>query len=140
MHRFFRNRRGTTALEFSLVALPFLLTLFAIFDVGRYALTIYSLKTLASATARQIIISCYSPSVLSGGSPSSCTADPFTTAQQRAIAPFLYAGGLSPTVTAAVTGSTYLTVTAAEPDFKMLMSVLWGTSLDAPSVSTSIPY
>ena len=46
------NNRGTAALEFCLVAVAFFTLIFAIFDLGRYAITMQSLRMLASAGAR----------------------------------------------------------------------------------------
>ena len=45
------DQRGTAALEFCFVAVPLFLLMFAIFDFGRYAITIQSLRALASAGA-----------------------------------------------------------------------------------------
>ncbi|WP_460268498.1 hypothetical protein [Bradyrhizobium ottawaense] len=38
--------------------------MFVIFDLGRYAITMQSLRTLASAGARAVMISCYTPALL----------------------------------------------------------------------------
>ena len=132
------DQRGVAALEFSLVAVPLFTLMFAIFDLGRYALTMQSLRMLANAEARANMINCYTPAVVGKTSPSSCTGDYLSVAQKQAAAPFLYAAGLTPTVNTA-TGATALTVTASQPGFAMLMPV-WGGALDAPSASTSIPF
>jgi Flp pilus assembly protein TadG len=132
------DQRGVAALEFCLVAVPLFTLMFAIFDLGRYAITMQSLRALANAGARANIINCYTPAVIGNTSPSSCTGDYLSIAQKQALAPFLYGAGLTPTVnTAAGTGA--LTVTASQPSFTMLMPI-WGTALDAPSASTSIPF
>ena len=112
--------------------------MFAIFDLGRYAITMQSLRVLASAEARANMINCYTPAAISNTSPSSCTGDYLSAAQKQAIAPFLYAGGLTPTVNTAAAASA-LTVTASQLGFKMLIPI-WGTALNAPSASTSIPF
>jgi Flp pilus assembly protein TadG len=132
------DRRGVAALEFCIVAVPLFTLMFAIFDLGRYAITIQSLRALANAGARANMISCYTPAVIANTSPSSCTSDYLSVAQKQAVAPFLYAGGLTPTVSTA-SGAAALTVTASQPGFTMLMPV-WGTTLNAPSASTSIPF
>ena len=137
------DKRGTAALEFVLVAVPFFLLIFAIFDLGRYAITMQSLRMLASAGARDVMINCYTDKVVHGTSPSACASYsplPSTTAKQ-AVAPFLYAGGLTPTlvIPSLGGGATALTVTASEPGFAMLMPI-WGTALNAPSASVSIPF
>ena len=68
-----------------------------------------------------------------------CTGDPLpSVAAKKAVAPFLYAGGLTPTLNYG-SGATALTVTASQPGFTMLMPI-WGTALNAPSASTSIPF
>jgi TadE-like protein len=132
------DQRGVAALEFCLVAVPLFTLMFAIFDLGRYAITMQSLRTLANAEARANMINCYTPAAISNTSPSSCTGDYLSVAQKQAIAPFLYAGGLTPTVNTAL-GTGALTVTASQLGFKMLMPI-WGTALNKPSASTSIPF
>jgi len=131
------DQRGVAALEFCLVAVPLFTLMFAIFDLGRYAITIQSLRALANADARANMINCYTPAAIVNTSPSSCTGDYLSVAQKQAIAPFLYAGGLTPTLSTA-SGAAALTVTASQPSFTMLMPI-WGTALNAPSASTSIP-
>jgi Flp pilus assembly protein TadG len=132
------DQRGVAALEFCLVAVPLFTLMFAIFDLGRYAITRQSLRALANAGARANMINCYTPAVIANTSPSSCTGDYLSVAQKQAVAPFLYGGGLTPTLNTAG-GATALTVTASQPGFTMLMPI-WGTALNAPSASTSIPF
>jgi hypothetical protein len=132
------DQRGVAALEFCLVAVPLFTLMFAIFDLGRYAITVQSLRALANAEARANMINCYTPAAIGNTSPSSCTGDYLPLAQKQAIAPFLYAGGLTPTLSTA-SGAAALTVTASQPSFTMLMPI-WGTALNAPSASTSIPF
>jgi Flp pilus assembly protein TadG len=131
------DQRGVAALEFCLVAVPLFTLMFAIFDFGRYAITMQSLRMLANAGARANMINCYTPAVIGNTSPSSCTGDYLSVAQKQAVAPFLYAGGLTPTLNTAG-GATALTVTASQPGFTMLTPI-WGTAFNAPSTSTSIP-
>ncbi|WP_342710738.1 TadE/TadG family type IV pilus assembly protein [Bradyrhizobium sp. B124] len=133
------DQRGVAAFEFCLVG-GFLFTLmFAIIDFGRYAITVQSLRMLASAGARANIVTCYTPAVIAGTSPSACTADYLSAAQKQAISPFLYGGNVAaPTVTTTA-GASALTITASQTGFTMLVPV-WGTSLNAPSVSTQIPF
>ena len=132
------DQRGVAALEFCLVAVPLFTLLFAIFDLGRYAITMQSLRMLANAEARANMINCYTPAVIGNTSPSGCTGDYLSVAQKQAVAPFLYAGGLTPTLSTA-SGTTALTVTASQHGFTMLMPI-WGTALNTPSASTSIPF
>src|SRR5215471_13157770 len=81
------DKRGVAALEFCLVAAPVFILMFAIFDLGRYAITIQSLQMLSGAGVRQ----CYINGL------ATCTTDPLPSdAAKQAVAPFLYAGGLKP--------------------------------------------
>jgi Flp pilus assembly protein TadG len=129
------DKRGVAALEFSLVAVPLFILMFAIFDFGRYAITVQSLRMLANAGARAVMI-CYD---VVNKTYTGCTGDPLpSAAAKQAVAPFLYAGGLTPTLNAAQ-GATTLTVTASQPGFTMLTPI-WGAAFNAPSASTSIPF
>ena len=85
-----------------------------------------------------MMINCYTPAAIANTSPSGCIGDPLTATQKQNAAPFLYAGGLTPTVNTAA-GVAALTVTASQPGFAMIMPI-WGTALNAPSASTSIPF
>ena len=132
------DQRGAAALEFCLIAAPLFTLMFAIFDLGRYAITMQSLRMLANAEARANMINCYTPAVIGNASPSGCTGDYLSVAQKQAIAPALYGGGHMPTVSTAL-GTGALTVTASQPSFTMLMPI-WGTAFNGPSASTSIPF
>jgi Flp pilus assembly protein TadG len=133
------DQRGVAAFELILVFVPLFTLIFAIFDLGRYAITMQSLRTLASAGARAVMINCYTPDVIQNLSPSGCTADPMpSTTDKRNAAPFLYFGGLAPTLNV-TSGGNNLTVTASQAGFTMLMPI-WGKSLNAPSASTQIPF
>jgi len=133
------DQRGVGAMEFCLVALPLFILMFTIFDLGRYAITMQSLRTLANAGARTWMINdCFVNNVMSR-TPPTCTGDPLpSAADKKAVAPFLFAGGLSPTLNTTA-GASALTVTASEPSFNMLMPI-WGATLNAPSASTTIPF
>src|SRR3974390_1069579 len=135
----FKDRRGTVAFEFCLAALPFFVTIFIIFDLARYGMTQTSLRMLATGGARAMMVNCYSQQVITNQSPSTCTGDPLpSAAAKQAVAPLLYLGGLTPTLSVTASGGV-LTVTASSPGFKMIMPI-WGTSLNAPSVTTWVPY
>jgi TadE-like protein len=133
------DQRGVAALEFCLVAVPLFTLMFAIFDLGRYAITMQSLRMLANAEARANMINCYTPAILAKTSPSSCTGDYLSVAQKQTAAPFLYGAGLTPTVNTAP-GTGALIVTASQPSFTMIMRHIWPTAFNAPSASTSIPF
>lgn len=135
------DQRGVAALEFCLIVVPLFTLIFVIFDFGRYAITMQSLRALADAGARANIIQCYTPAVIAGTSPSACTTDYLSAAQKQAIAPFLFNSslGLSPTVTTTA-GSSALTVTASLSGFKMLVPIWSTTTFNAPSASTTIPF
>jgi len=132
------DQRGVAAFEFCAVAVAFFTLVYVIFDLGRYAITMQSLRALASADARQMMIQCYIPAEIGNTSPSSCTGSYLSAAQMKTVAPFLYAGGLTPTVNT-TSGTNALTVTASQPGFTMLMPI-WGTALNAPSASTKVPF
>jgi Flp pilus assembly protein TadG len=124
------DQRGVAALEFCLVAVPLFTLMFAIFDFGRYAITMQSLRILANAGARAVMIS-YDPT---NNTYTGCTGDLLpSVAAKNAVPPFLYFGGFTPQLVAGA-----LTVTASS-NFTMLMPI-WGGAFDAPSASTSIPF
>jgi hypothetical protein len=132
------DERGAAAFEFVLVAVPLFTLMFVVFDLGRYAITAQSLGALADAEARAIMIKCYTPLAIQKLSPAGCTSDQMSTTQKQNVAPFLYLGGLAPTITITASANA-LTIKAAQPGFKMLMPI-WGATLNAPSGSTSIPF
>src|SRR4051794_11259852 len=117
------DQRGVAAFEFCLVAVLFFTLLFVIFDLARYTITMQSLRALASAGARAMMINdCYVSAALQKGAPS-CSGSYLSAAQMQAIAPFLYAGGLSPALNVPATASSPLVVTASQPGFTMLMPI-----------------
>jgi hypothetical protein len=132
------DNRGVAAFEFILVFVPLFTLMFVIFDLARYAITMQSLRTLASAGARAVMINCYTPDVIQNQSPSGCTDDPLSTTDKQNAAPFLYFGGLTPTLNV-TSGGNNLTITASQAGFTMLMPI-WGAALNAPSASTKIPF
>jgi TadE-like protein len=136
------NQRGVAALEFCLVAVPLFTLMFAIFDLGRYVLTVQSLRMLARAA----MLSCYTDVIMNNKSPSVCTGDPLSVTSKQNIAPFLYAGGLTPTLSIALApiapplpAKSTLVITTSEPGFRMLMPI-WGSTFDNPTASTSISF
>jgi len=134
------DQRGVAALEFCLVAVALFTLMFAILDFGRYVLTMQSLRALSDAGARAIMITCYSNAVIAKTTPSSCGGDPLpTNAAKQAVAPFLFMNGLTPTLNAPATSTSPIVVTASLPGFKMLVPA-WGTTFNAPSASTKIPF
>jgi Flp pilus assembly protein TadG len=129
------DERGVAAFEFCLVFIPFLMSVFVIFDLARYAITVQSLRWYANAGARQIMIGCYTERAIDPSKPACGTADlsgvekpPFVSASAE----------LSLT-----SGAAALTVTAADSAFTMgvtpLTQSLWPASFNNPSVSTQIP-
>jgi Flp pilus assembly protein TadG len=133
------DNRGVAAFELILVFVPLFTLMFVIFDLARYAITMQSLRTLAGAGARAVMIHCYTPAVVQHQSPSGCTGDPLpSTTDKQNAAPFLFFGGLTPTLNV-TSGGNDLTVTASQAGFTMLMPI-WGTALNGPSASTKIPF
>ena len=81
-----------------------------------------SLRALAGAGARAImIIDCFVDTVIKKNPPSGCPTDPLSSAEKQAIAPFLFNGGLTPTLSASA-GASPITVTASQPGFTMMFS------------------
>jgi Flp pilus assembly protein TadG len=129
------DKRGVASLEMILVFVPLFSLMFVIFDLGRYAITQQSLNALADAGARAVMI-CYN---VTSNSYTGCTGDPLPTdAAKQAVAPFLFSGGLTPTLNVTA-GANALTVTASQSGFTMLMPI-WAGKLDAPSAFTTIPF
>jgi Flp pilus assembly protein TadG len=119
------DKRGVAALEFCLVAVPLFILIFAIFELGRYAITMQSLRMLANAGAREVMISYDATNNTYTG----CTGDLLpSVVAKNAVPPLL----INPKLVAGA-----LTVTASS-DFTMLMPI-WA-ALNAPSASTSIPF
>jgi Flp pilus assembly protein TadG len=132
------DQRGMAAFEFCAVAAVFFLSVFSIMDLARYAITMQSLRALASAGARATMINdCYMNAAIKNTTTPNCSGDPMSDAAKQAVAPFLYAGGLTPTVN--ISGAGPYTVTASQPGFSMIMPI-WGTTLNAPSASTKLPF
>src|SRR5260370_39413552 len=132
------DQRGVAALEFSLVAVPLFLLMFGIFDLGRYAITMHSLRMLANAGGRAWMI-CYQNDVIQSQPFTNCTNALVPDSVMQTKAPFLYVGGLTPTLDIPATATSPLTVTASQPGFQLPMPI-WGTALNAPSASTSVPF
>jgi Flp pilus assembly protein TadG len=137
------DNRGAAAWEFILVFVPLFTLTFVIFDLGRYAITMQSLRALANAGARAVMVNCYTPNVIQKVSPSACASpsDPLSATAKQNAAPLLFGGGLTPTlsVTTSSTGGNHLLVTASQSGFAMIMPI-WGAALNNPSASTSIPF
>jgi hypothetical protein len=108
--------------------------MFAIFDAGRYALTVHSLMTLADETARQQII-CYSPWIAKNQlSSATCPSDPVT--NKLAVAPFLT--GQTINVATTTSGSGHV-VTASLTGFSMILGI-WPASMNSPSATATLPF
>jgi hypothetical protein len=146
------DQRGVAALEFCLVALPLFTLMFTIFDLGLYAIHLQSLRMLANAGARVMMIKCYTPTVIgttplspwsaTNTSPSSCTGDPLPAlSDKQAVAPLVSLGGATLTLNIAqyippppaTATPTALTVTASSN-----YAMIWWSNA-APSASTSVP-
>ena len=77
------DQRGVAALEFCLVAVPLFILMFAIFDLGRYAITMQSLRMLANAGARAVMI-CYD---VINKTYTGCTGDPLPSDAAKKLLP-----------------------------------------------------
>ena len=140
------GKRGTAALEFCLVAAPIFILMFAIFDFARYAMTQQSLRMLADAGARAMMVNCYNGKMIAGLNPNVCTGDPLpATSAKQAVAPFLFLGsGGTVNLTVVCAGGCNanhgaLNVTASQPGFTMVMPI-WGTALNGPTAMTAVPF
>ncbi len=143
-----RSQSGSSALEFALVVPLCISLMFGIFDLGRYLLTRHSLDTLASATARAVIINCGMAGTNYGKLVSGCALAAYglTDTQSRDAAPFLYVGGQLPTVviscgTCTATGQ--ITITASLASFTFILP--WDTlsnnaMINALARTTSLYY
>jgi hypothetical protein len=132
------DERGVAAFEFCIVFIPFLMSMFVILDLARYAITVQSLRWYANAGARTAMISdCYvKPALAVPKTPPTCTTADLAGVDKP---PFLSASaGLTLT-----SGDAALTVTAADSAFTMGMTgltrLLWPASFNNPSVSAKIP-
>ena len=125
----------------ALSALPLFTLMFAIFDLERYAIMMQSLRSLANAGARTIMIdNCYVHMPRSQKTSPTCSGDPLPTdAAKQAVAPFLVCRrSQAPTLNVPATTTSPLVVTASQ-NFTMIMPI-WGTALNTPSASTSVPF
>src|SRR5262245_6074882 len=135
MHKL--DQRGMAAWEFCLVGAVFFTVVFTTIDLARYAITVQSLRALANAGSRATMLNaCYMDAAINKTTPT-CNGDPLSTAAKQAAAPFLFGGGLAPTLN--VAGAGPYTVTASQPGFTMIMPI-WGTALNAPNASTKLPF
>jgi hypothetical protein len=81
---------------------------------------------------------CYMNAALKTVSAPTCSGDPLpSTTDKQAAAPFLFGGGLVPTLS--ISGAGPYTITASEPGFTMIMPI-WGAALNSPSASTKLPF
>lgn len=133
------DQRGGAAFEFCMVAVVFFTLIFTIFDLARYAITVQSLRALASAQARAIMLDCYVPSGVSDATTCTSSNYSLTNGQMQNAAPFLFRGGLTPSLSASQ-GASAWTINASQPKFSVVMPLIWGTSLNNPSASTEIPF
>lgn len=133
------DQRGVAAFEFCIVGAVIFALIYGIFDLGRYAIAMQSLRALAGAGARAAMLDdCYTNAALKITTTVACSGDYLPDATKRALAPFLYAGGLTPTLTT-VTGGSGVTVTVTLSGFSMMFPTIWSSSFNNPSASTLIP-
>ncbi|WP_225713089.1 TadE/TadG family type IV pilus assembly protein [Bradyrhizobium semiaridum] len=133
------DQRGVAAFEFCVIAFALFMAMFSIIDLARYAITMQSLRTLASVAARTITVSdCYVNAALNKTTPA-CPSDPLSLTQKQDAAPFLYTNGAAaaPTVSSTV-GTSVITVTASQ-NFTMILP-FWGTLANAPSAYIKVPF
>jgi Flp pilus assembly protein TadG len=143
MFHVIHDRRGATALEFTLVLLPLLGIIFGIFDASRYALTWYSVSNLANEAMRQQII-CYSPLTAKTVPTVTCPSDPLSTDQKKTVAPALFWGSLNlQTVTTVPTDTTVSqkrVITASVSGFKAVIPLLPISYPSTLTVTVNLPF
>jgi len=129
------SNRGTAALEFVLVAVPFFILMFGVIELGRYAVTVHSLEKLAAAQARAVMI-CYSGKAhdTSPNMGACATETPFVSAAD--VAPFV--GTLTATMRNDTTAKN-ITVTA-KLDFATVMPLLSSAFDKTIEVTSTVPY
>jgi hypothetical protein len=130
MFHVIHDRRGATALEFTLVLFPLLMLIIGIFDVSRYALTWFSVSNLAAEAIRQQTI-CYSQLIAMKPlvKTVTCPSDPLSTDQKKIVAPALFWGDFEvpPIVTTIPTDTTASqprVITASVTGFKPVISLI----------------
>jgi Flp pilus assembly protein TadG len=64
--RLLHGRRGSTAVEFALIAFTFLGVLFGAMDLGRYYIVIHSLRTIAAEASRAALNTVATATYMSG--------------------------------------------------------------------------
>jgi Flp pilus assembly protein TadG len=134
--RLFRlDKRGTTALEFALVAVPFLFLMIGTTDLGRYFLTQHSLRTLTAEAARAVMVNCFSASAR-------CYLTPTEISAVKAKVPFLIPNSTALNAfqegPSGATGLRNVTVTAVYP-FSFIF-YLWSGKSGNITETTSISY
>jgi Flp pilus assembly protein TadG len=130
------DQRGVASFEFILVAFPMFITMFVIFDLARYALTLQSLKALANAEARAFMV-CYGQQFTSQpiGSAEACTGD---LVSDKTLFVGTPTGSVTPAYNA-MSGTATATISVEQPGFAMMVPMMWPSSFEA-KFSTSIPY
>jgi Flp pilus assembly protein TadG len=129
------DRKGAAAMEFALIAIPFLILMIAVTDLGRYFLTQHSLRTLTAEAARTVMVSCFNASSL-------CSLTPAQISVVEAKAPFLIAGSTtltaSQTPPSGATGLRIVNVTAVYP-FTFIF-YLWNANSGNITETTRVSY
>ena len=127
-----RDRRGTTAMEFALIAIPFTFIMIATTDLGRYWLTQHSLRTLTAEAARSTMVNCFGQS--------SCSLNATQRSAVETATPFLIPGSVTLTASQTVNGAGLrtITVTAVYP-FNFIF-VAWTGLNGNITETTSVSY
>ncbi len=125
-----RNRTGASALEFALVVPLFIALIFGVVDLGRYLVTREELDSLASATARAVVVNCGQAGSHAGKLAGDCAAATYglTDTQKQQTAPFIYRTGQTPSISFSCGASPcpttgQITVTASLSSFTFFLPV-----------------
>ena len=125
-----RSARRRGVVNFAWSPYPLFTLMFAIIDLGRYAITVQSLQALANDGARAIMINnCYTNAVIKKSTPTACTGDPLPCrcGQSRPLprSPICWRSHAYLLNVDCGSKLHWLIVTASQPGFTMLMPV-WG--------------
>ena len=130
LDNFVGDRTGASALEFALVVPLFIALMFGVVDLGRYLVTRQELDSLASATARAVVVNCGQAGSHAGKLAGDCAAATYglTNTQKQQTAPFIYGTGQTPSISFSCGASPcpatgQITITASLSSFTFFLPV-----------------
>jgi TadE-like protein len=145
-----RNRTGASALEFALVVPLFVALMLGVVDLGRYLLTQHELDSLASATARAVVVNCGQAGSHYGKLSGDCASSTYglTDTQKHNTAPFIYGTGQTPSIGISCGANTcptagHITITASLATFTFFLPVAgiipgWSSAAAEKSMTSAL--